>query len=133
MPAGEIDELLDIWAASQIPFGAQGPFHNSRDLYQSIDNTTVGNVPWQSFTLNYQGDIPADNPPSWMTHSHEVWYRDPHQVIKNMLANTDFNGEMDTAPFREYDEHGNREYSDFMSGEWAWEQAVCSVSLCARG
>lgn len=63
-------------------------------------------------------------PPSWMVSGFDVWYRNPHDVIKNILANTDFNGEMDAAPFREYNANGQRQYHNFMSGDWAWAQAV---------
>ena len=54
----------------------------------------------------------------------EVWFRNPHDVIKNMLASRDFDGEMDAAPYHDYDAKGNQQYQHFMSGDWAWRQAV---------
>jgi len=65
-----------------------------------------------------------------MTKDFEVWYRNPHEVIKNMLRNTDFNGEMDGLQFCEYDADGQRKYQNFMSGDWAWKQAVSFVLFC---
>jgi hypothetical protein len=41
-----------------------------------------------------------------------------------MLANTDFVNEMDTTPFWEYNSDGHWHYHNFMSGDWAWNQAV---------
>jgi hypothetical protein len=59
-----------------------------------------------------------------MVKDFDVWYQNPHDIIKNMLSNVDFLGEIDTAPFREYNADGDRQYQNFMSGDWAWNQAV---------
>ncbi|KAF7969588.1 hypothetical protein HWV62_26903 [Athelia sp. TMB] len=58
-----------------------------------------------------------------MTQDFEVWYRDPRELIKNLLSNPDFDGEFDYSPFHEYDGDGNHHFQDFMSGDWAWHQA----------
>jgi hypothetical protein len=41
-----------------------------------------------------------------------------------MLANPDFNNEMDFAPYQEFDIDDEQQFEDFMSGDWAWQQAV---------
>jgi hypothetical protein len=42
-----------------------------------------------------------------------------------MLANTTYKGEIDYVPFQEYDSLDNTcWWKDFMSGDWAWQQAV---------
>lgn len=125
MPQEEINTLLDLWAASLVEFDSALPFANYKDLYSTIDVTELGNVKWESFTMSYQGDLPETNVPSWMTDKHQVWYRDPHTVFRNMLANPDFDGEINITPFQEMDQKGARRYCDFMSGDWAWKQAVC--------
>ncbi|KAG1722011.1 hypothetical protein EDB19DRAFT_1859531 [Suillus lakei] len=60
-----------------------------------------------------------------MTESYDVWFCNPHQVVQNMLTNPDYASEVDLRPYREYatetDEH---QWQDFMSGDWAWNQAV---------
>ncbi|KIJ06930.1 hypothetical protein PAXINDRAFT_91248, partial [Paxillus involutus ATCC 200175] len=62
--------------------------------------------------------------PQWMNDTFDVWYRDPHEVVKNMLANADYKDEMDYAPFREFSSEGDeQQWQDFMSGSWAWSQA----------
>ena len=59
-----------------------------------------------------------------MEAKHAIWFRDPHLLIRNILANADFNGEIDISPFQEYDANDNHRYQIFMSGNWAWKQAV---------
>ena len=45
-----------------------------------------------------------------------------------MLANQDFHGFFDYAPFRQYDDKGIRRYEHLMSGDWAWKQAVSALA-----
>lgn len=130
MSAGNINILLDLWAATLLKHNDKPPFADCRDLYKTIDSTPVGDVKWQSFKVQYTGEKPAHDVPPWMTESHDVWYRDPHEVIRNMLANPDYASEMDYRPYREFstdnDEH---QWQDFMSGDWAWNQAVHYLTL----
>jgi hypothetical protein len=115
-------------ATSLAPHGDSPPFLNHNDLYETIDAIPVGGVPWQSFTFTYEGPKP-DNPPKWMDAEYVVWYRDPHQLFLNMLKNRDFAESFDYAPFRQYDKNGDRRYQNFMSGDWAWKQAVRNFLL----
>jgi hypothetical protein len=124
MPASQINTLLDLWSAYMVPYGGTTPFTNARDLYETIDTSPLGDIKWESFSIKYEGKVPERNPPSWMMDSFEVWYRNPHQVIKSMLANTDFKEDIDPIPFHEYDQHGERQYCNLMSGDWAWTQVV---------
>ena len=41
-----------------------------------------------------------------------------------MLGNPDFAKDVDYSPLRQYDGKGIRQYENFMSGDWAWKQAV---------
>ena len=80
----------------------------------------------RNFAISYNGHMlenPNDAPP-WTKVDHEVWFRDPRKLVKNMLANPDFNGEFDTTPFHEYDADNKHRFQNFMSGNWAWSQAV---------
>ena len=52
-------------------------------------------------------------------------------AFPNMLQNPDFANSFDYAPLREYDENGNCRYKNFMSGDWAWKQAVRQISMTA--
>lgn len=132
MSGGKINELMDILVAlEQDRSGHEEsipPFANAQDLYNVIDATELGDVPWQAFSVKYEGDIPL-NAPKWMLDSHEVWFRDPLRVMENQIGNQDFGpDEMDYAPKQVFSRTGKRQFSDLMSGDWAWNQAVCSVS-----
>lgn len=104
------------------------PFSGHRDMYRTIDAIPIGSVPWQSITLSFDGPIP-ENPPSWMKAGHTVWFRDPRSLFRKMLENPDFQHSFDYAPYRQYDTHGQRRYENFMSGDWAWKQAVITCSF----
>jgi hypothetical protein len=122
--AGSIDQLLNIWAATLVGTDLEPPFVNHNDLYCTIDSTPLGDIKWESFTLSYTGELPDGDIPPWMKTKHEVWFRNPRLLVHNLLMNADFDGEIDISPFQEYDADNNHRYQNFMSGNWAWKQAV---------
>lgn len=124
MPAKQIDDLLDIFAATSVTSGGTPPFTNYKEMYDTIDTIPLGSAPWKHFDLHYQGEV-TDDSPSWMTEHHTVWFRDPKTIIHNILANPDFKDEIDYAPFQEH-EGTNHRFENLMSGNWAWKQAVTS-------
>jgi hypothetical protein len=128
MSGNHINELMDIWAAHQQErYGDEEPsppFANAQDLYNVIDETELSDVPWQAFSVKYNGEIPP-NAPKWMPASYEVWFRDPLDIMESQIGNRDFGpNEMDYAPKQVFSRSGTRQYSDLMSGDWAWNQAV---------
>ena len=80
---------------------------------------SLGDVPWQNSTLNYSGNLPDGEVPPWMEVTYNVWYRDPHTLIHNIISNPNFKDEFDYAPFHEYSQDGQHHYQDMMSGDWA--------------
>lgn len=124
MSAGNINELLQIWAAT-LPPDEDPPFINKRDLHQTIDSIELGDAPWHSFSVSFDGEIAEGDTTPWKHATYEVWYRDPEVVLKNQLKNTDFANETDFAAKEVQDENGKRRYGDFMSGDWSWRQSVC--------
>ena len=132
MSGNNIDELMQIWAAQRrAEYGdieADPPFANAQDMYNVIDATTLGDVAWQAFSVKYNGEIP-DNAPNWMSASYEVWFRDPLAVMEAQLGNPEFANEMDYSPKRVLSMTNKRQFSDFMSGNWSWNQAVWFI-LC---
>ena len=131
MSAGQIDELLNIWAASS-ESGTEAPFHNHADLYNVIDAIPIGGVPWQRFEMSFDGARPETDIPPWMEQTYEVYFRDPHQLLLNMLADPTFAKDFDYTPMQKFDCHGSREYGNFMSGDWAWTQAVRTPSISGQ-
>jgi hypothetical protein len=129
MSASDIDCLLNLWAASLAEHGKPPPFASHKDLYDTIDSTPHGDVQWENFSLRYNSNLPEGDAPSWMTSEFDVWFRDPRTLVQNLLSNPDFDKEFDYAPLQEYDMEGNHRFQDFMSGDWAWKQAVFGVFL----
>lgn len=129
MSADEINEWMQLLSAfypRQDP-----PFTSHTELYKTIDAIDAGDVPWQGFSVNYNGERPehADTPiPPWMDKDYPVHFRCPRQLGRLLIGNPDFAGEMDYAPKQVYAEGDKREYQDFMSGNWAWKQAVSLLS-----
>ncbi|KIM64472.1 hypothetical protein SCLCIDRAFT_64662, partial [Scleroderma citrinum Foug A] len=99
MPAGKIDALLYLWGSSLAAHQDEPPFANHADLYKTINSTPISDAPWKSFKLRYNDECPPSNPPPWMDKVYDVWYRDPRVLIKNILANPDFDGEIDYTPY----------------------------------
>ncbi|KAI0769267.1 hypothetical protein BD413DRAFT_604897 [Trametes elegans] len=123
MSARNITTLMSLWAAYALQHGIQPPFADHADLYATIDSIALGDVPWGCLRARYHGPRPETDVPSWMDDAYEVWYRDPRQIALHMLANPDFAGEIDYAPYREFTGSGDRRYTHYMSGNWAWRQA----------
>jgi len=123
MSAGDINHLLELWAACLAITDIEPPFWKATHLYNSIDSTPLGDVTWESFALQYNGHQPVENTPSWMQAEYDVWFRDPCTLIHNLLSNPDFKSGFDYVPYQEY-AAGVHRFQDMMSGNWAWKQAV---------
>jgi hypothetical protein len=116
---------MQLWSATLNGSPTLPPFENHRNMYKTIDKTPLGDIPWSSFTLKYNGARPSDNVPEWMNASFEVCYCDPRAVIHGILGHPGFKDDMDYVPYHEYDSKTERRHwRDFMSGDWAWMQAV---------
>ena len=123
-----INQLLDVWSATLIPHDDLPPIANHQDLHAQIDAIRLGTLPWRLYTARYQWLRPESGPvPEWMTTEYQLWYRDPRQVIHHILANPEFASDIDYAPHRDFQDE-ERQYRDFMSGDWAWDQCVCGRS-----
>jgi hypothetical protein len=123
-----IDEIFDLWAADLLRNNRSPPFSDFKDLHYTIDSVREGDAPWYPFDVSYSGIRPSQNVPSWMNAKYEVWHRDPHRVVRDLLANTEFDGGFDYTPYQEF-RNGQRIWTDLMSGNWAWKQAVRSIII----
>ncbi|KAG0701117.1 hypothetical protein DFH29DRAFT_1052229 [Suillus ampliporus] len=113
IPAGQADHLLNLWATTLLKSGGSPPFADHKDLYATIDSIALGDVKWEGFMCTYTGEKPNGHPP-WMDGTYDVWYRDPQEVVRNMLVNPSYSNEMDYL----YE----RQLWDFMLADWAWNQ-----------
>ncbi|KAJ7683440.1 hypothetical protein B0H17DRAFT_1160912 [Mycena rosella] len=123
LSAGHIDELMQNWASR--PGAGDPPFANHRDLYDTIDATEIGHIPWESFNVSWSGDRTPGEETPWKNEEYTVYFRNPRAILQLQVSNPDFKYEMDFAPKRVFggEDRNSREYMDFMSGNWAWQQA----------
>lgn len=120
------DKLLELWAATLIPHGNSPPIANHQDLHRQVDAIRLGNVQWECTPLKYNRPLPkTTRPPEWMTTEYDVWFRNPREVVKNILASPDFEGQIDYTAYREFNGE-QRQYGNMMSGDWSWRQSVRS-------
>ncbi|KAH9013796.1 hypothetical protein EDB83DRAFT_2508700 [Lactarius deliciosus] len=124
MSAGDINCLLTLWAASLSAHNGKPPFANTAQMYSAIDSTPLGNTPWQSFSLQYNGIRSEGNIVSWQEADYDVWFRNPRTLVHGILSNPDFKSDFDLAPLQERTPDGTHRFCDFMSGNWAWRQAT---------
>ncbi len=125
MSGQKIDELMQLWACT-LAEGQDPPFAGRHHLYDTVDDIRVlfGNIKWDNFSVTYNGELPQGPLPSWMVREYEIFFRDPREVLHMQLGNPDFKDDMDYIPKRIFNDRGKRKYKDFMSGDWAWDQAV---------
>ncbi|KAG2123897.1 hypothetical protein BD769DRAFT_1388978 [Suillus cothurnatus] len=83
----------------------------------------IGDIRWDCFQVQYASEKPDINVPSWMGNSYDVWFRDPQEVVHNMLANLMFTDEMDYRPYCEFSSSNDEcQWKDFTLGDLAWDQ-----------
>ena len=134
--AEAIQEGLDLWRATVSNSGADAdscdevPWRNARDMYDTIDSIAVGGVDWTTYRLSYNGPRPSGTVPRWMVEEYELNFRDVLSVFEEQLASKEFDGHFDYTPYEEYDEKGSRIYSNFMSGNWVFREAVSVLASC---
>ena len=128
MSQGDTDILLNLINAMLTSHGNHAPFENHSDMHNTIDATTLGEAPWDHFTLSYNGPLPEgvsrEDIPGWMTEEHEVWFCNPMTLLENLHSNPDFKDKFDYTPYQEHTVDGLHQFCDFMSGNWSWQQAV---------
>jgi hypothetical protein len=59
-----------------------------------------------------------ENALNWKQQEYKIWFHDPAVVVRNMLANPDFDNEFDPVPYMEIDKDGQQRWADFMSANY---------------
>lgn len=122
MSALKTNALLDLWASSFYFHEASPPFAGHHYMLKIIGSSTIRDVQWQCFSIQYTGEILEIDLLPWMTQEYDVWFWDPHLIAYKILSNPSFVSKIDLFPFGEYSTNDpDQQYKDFMSGEWAWE------------
>lgn len=105
--------------------GGKAPWKNADELYTTIDQIQLGDTPWHSSTIRYRGPLPAGTPPKWMTETYELFFRDARLLLQQQFKTFDFKDAIDLVPYQQFNKAGKRVFTNLMSGDWAWRQAVC--------
>ena len=129
MSHADVDTLMRLWATTSSD--GHAPFSNHHDMLSTIDVIDLRDSLWQTFSAKYSGNAPPENPPDWMLKEYTVYFRDPLCIVRSMISNPDFKGQFDYAPYRAF-EDGIRRWTDIMSGNWAWKQAVSVPYIPSR-
>ncbi|KAI6041361.1 hypothetical protein EDC04DRAFT_2893070 [Pisolithus marmoratus] len=139
MPASQINTLLEIWATSLIELGSNPLFANHTDLYHVIDSMSVGTVKWENFKITYkckhQDGQNADEQDELIKLAGLGGQDGQDEPDAPWMFNV-YDDEMDFIPYQEFDAmNKQRHWEDFMSGDWAWEEAdkIISVNSSTAG
>ena len=129
MSAGDINFITGLWVVSLVPHNDSPPFENAKDMHNTIDSMPLGNIPWQSFTLNYNGPPPENlgpdgKAPPWKTTDYNIWFQDLGLLVRELIANPKFKGQFDFVPYQEYSADDQHHLENFMSRDWAWKQVA---------
>jgi len=46
-------------------------------------------------------------------------------LLEQQITTSEFDGQAEYVPYQEFDANGDRIYSNLMSGDWAFHEAVC--------
>jgi hypothetical protein len=122
----QINKGLDLWLAAKLKAGDTSPlpWSSAEKIYQTIDAIQEGDAPFKTIKFKYAGPI-RENPPTWMTRTYELCMRDSRILLHNQLATMDFADTFTPTPYRQFNHTGDRVWSNLMSGDWAWNEAVC--------
>ena len=122
-----INKALNIWAASVVQQGGSATWKNADELYASIDKIQHGNAPWTTHLFRYQGPLPP-SPPQWMMQTYELCICNTHHVLHQQFADPGFKNNINYTPYQQFNKARKQVWSNFMSGDWAWKQAVSAHS-----
>ncbi|KIK27133.1 hypothetical protein PISMIDRAFT_93372, partial [Pisolithus microcarpus 441] len=126
MSGGNIDDLMHIWAA--LDGKGKPPFNSHSHLYQTIDDINQEDT-WDCLEMHY---VEAKNPNAapWKQTTYQICLCDAGKLVEKQLSNPDLEEFIDYSPCLVFGENHQRVWSNFMTGNWAWNQCVSSLSQC---
>lgn len=122
---GDLDHLMNVWAARNIRKYQEpdAPFTDTEHMHAVIDEVPFGAENWTTVTVQYSGEL-DDASPAYLRESYTFYMRDVLRSVEVMAESSDFDGKFDYVPYKEFGPDGRRRWSNLMSGQWAWRQAV---------
>lgn len=129
----KINRALDLWKAAVIQAGGTNdlPWSSADELYATINAIQEGDAPWKTIPFKYNGPLP-ENPPKWMLETYELCTRDSRLLLHQQLATGEFVDQINYVPYCQFQANGDRIWSNLMSADWAWSQAVSSSLILAN-
>lgn len=128
-PERHINKGLDLWLAAKMKAGDDSPlpWSSAHEMYDTIDTIQEGDSPFETIHFKYSGPI-RPNPPLWMTETYELCTRNSRTLLHHQLSTTDFCDAFHTRPYRQFNHKNDCVWSDLMSGDWSWNEAVRDMS-----
>jgi hypothetical protein len=126
----QIDRALDQWRAERVRCGGSPnsiPWSKTKDLLHTIDSIKDGPAPWKSSAFTWTGPRPKGQTPKWMVTKYELVLRDGDRLLRDQIALPELDGHFDYTPYIEYDQDGQRVWSNLLSGTWSYDEAVSST------
>ncbi|KAG6848387.1 hypothetical protein H0H93_000646 [Arthromyces matolae] len=119
----QAEEFLNLQIITE---RAQLSYKNKNQFIDKIDSLT-GGTSWSCVEINAKGDLPdIEKDPTGQTMRHEtveLWFRDPVECVKELVANPAFQETMSYAPEKIFaDAEGKmRVINEMNTGDWWWE------------
>ena len=108
-------------------FLAEGvAFRSIDDFFSHLDIMRKAYVAWRCAQICPTNGI--QNP--WSNPSY--WKKDSLAVLQEILENTALADKCVWAPVREFNEDGERIFTDMHTGDWWWDMQVSVYSHCAN-
>jgi hypothetical protein len=63
-----------------------------------------------------------------MSQRYELVFRDARTILLDQISLPELDGHFDYTPYIQFNEKGERVWSNLMSGTWAWDEAVCALA-----
>jgi hypothetical protein len=129
--AVDINQAMQNWAKRSMAMSGvdSSPFRNHADMLRAIDAIKAGQASWGLFDAGYTGHI-NDTSPGYLRDRWTVHTCDMRKAAHMLMANPEYDGHFDYTARQEFvpapDQPGvwQRQFSDVMSGEWAWNESV---------
>ncbi|KAI6011499.1 hypothetical protein EDC04DRAFT_2609854 [Pisolithus marmoratus] len=91
---------------------------------------SVGTVKWENFKIAYKCKHQDGQNADEQDELIKLAGLGGQDVIHNLLGCTNIKDEMDFVPYQEFNAtNKQRHWEDFMSGDWAWEEADKIISI----
>jgi len=94
-------------------------FRSISDFNKRVDSIPAKGGRWRNAFLDR-----FDNAPGWVPQQNEFWFRDSLEVLKDIASDSRLASDMKWAPQKNYNERGQRIYSELWSADWWWRKQV---------